>query len=375
MLKELFYLTANDIAEGKNSIFSIFQYITFRAGIAAVISILICLVFGPKLINYLTLKKAGQSVRNDGPETHLVKTGTPTMGGLLINISLIISILICQDLRNSFTWLILFSIFGFGVIGFVDDYLKIFRNSSDGLHASYKFTFQVLVSAIIVVYMYYYVDSVYFPFLKNPNVSQSVLYVPFFKDLTIDLSWFYIPLGIFYIVGFSNAINLTDGLDGLAAGLVIFVALALSVLTYLSGHLEFAQYLHIPFSHKSGEISVATMALAGSCMGFLWFNAHPAHIFMGDTGSLMLGGLVAVISLMIKQEILLFVIGGVFVIEVVSVILQVIIFKLTGRRIFKMAPLHHHFELKGWKETQVVIRFWILGGLFVILSLVSLKVR
>ncbi len=348
----------------KFTFFNIFQYITFRAAYAAVTALLICFIFGPKLIRLLKKKKAGQEIRGDGPQTHLVKSGTPTMGGILILIAVVISVLLWQDLWNYYTWLSLFSLIGFGAIGFVDDYLKVFRKSSAGLQARFKFSAQVVVSLIIVLIIYF----------KDTEYA-TLLYVPFFKYPVLDLSVMYIPFAVILLVGFSNAVNLTDGLDGLASGLLILVGLAMGIITYLTGRADYAEYLQIPYIRDSGELMILSFALVGACIGFLWYNSHPAEVFMGDTGSLSLGGTIGVLALMTKKEILVIIIGGVFVLEAVSVIIQVVSFKLTGKRVFKMAPLHHHFELKGWAESKVVIRFWIIGGLFTILSLSTLKIQ
>ncbi|MCF6335276.1 MAG: phospho-N-acetylmuramoyl-pentapeptide-transferase, partial [Spirochaetales bacterium] len=253
---------------------------------------------------------------------------------------------------------------GFGAIGFVDDYLKVFRRSSDGLQARFKFSAQIVVSLIIVMIIYF----------KDTGYA-TLLYVPFFKYPVLDLSVMYIPFAVILLVGFSNAVNLTDGLDGLASGLLILVGLAMGIITYLTGRVDYAEYLQIPYIRDSGELMVLSFALVGACIGFLWYNAHPAEMFMGDTGSLSMGGTIGVLALMTKKEILVIIIGGVFVLEALSVIIQVVSYKLRGKRVFKMAPLHHHYELKGWAESKVVIRFWIIGGLFTILSLSTLKIQ
>ena len=344
--------------------FNIFQYITFRAAYAALTALVLSLVIGPWLIRRLRHLKVGESIRADGPRTHLSKSGTPTMGGMLMLSAIVAAVVVWQDLENFYTWVMLAATVGFGAIGFVDDYLKVFRKKAAGLRAGVKFTGQTLVSLVVVLLL----------FLQR-NEHTTLLYLPFLKNPVLDLSYFYIPFAVVYLVGFSNAINLTDGLDGLAAGLVIMVGLTFAVLSYLAGRLDYAAYLQIPFISQSWEISVYSLALVGAAVGFLWFNSHPAEIMMGDTGSLSLGGVIGVMALIIKKEILLFVVGGVFVLEVMSVAIQVVSFKLTGKRVFKMAPLHHHFELLGWTESKVVIRFWILGGLFAILSLSTLKIQ
>lgn len=357
MFKEIFNLV------DRIPIFNLFQYITFRSGFAAVTAVLITFLTAPKLIRWLRAKKAEQSIRNDGPQSHLAKAGTPTMGGLLIVLSITAAVLFWQDLRNPYTWVLLISFWGYALIGFVDDYLKIFRHNTKGLNARLKLLGQFSVSIAVVVYLYFTVEDI------------TLLYIPFVKNPVADMGWFYVPFAVLLLTGFSNAVNLADGLDGLASGLVTFVGLTFGLLTYIVGHAAFARYLQFPFIPMSGELTVTCMALAGACLGFLWYNAHPAHIFMGDTGSLALGGLIGVLSLLIKKELLLFIVGGVFVMEAASVMLQVLSFKLFKKRIFRMAPLHHHFELKGWTETQVVVRFWILGGLFSLIGLITLKVQ
>jgi phospho-N-acetylmuramoyl-pentapeptide-transferase len=344
--------------------FNVFQYITFRAAYAALTALLLSLLFGPWLIRRLIELKVGESIRSDGPQTHLSKSGTPTMGGILMLSAIVVSVVVWQDLDNLFTWILLGATVGFGAIGFVDDYLKVFKKKATGLRASVKFSGQTLVSLAIVLVLFW-----------QRNEHTTLLYLPFLKNPVVDLSYFYIPFAVVFLVGFSNAINLTDGLDGLAAGLVIMVGLTFAVLSYLAGRADYAAYLQIPFIGQSWEISVYNLALVGATVGFLWFNSHPAEIMMGDTGSLSLGGVIGVTALIIKKEILLLIVGGVFVLEVLSVAIQVVSFKLTGKRVFKMAPLHHHFELLGWTESKVVIRFWILGGLFAILGLSTLKIQ
>ena len=359
MLKELFLPFINKI-----TFLNIFQYITFRAAYAAVTALFISLFLGPKLITWLKREKLGQRIREDGPESHQVKSGTPTMGGILIIFSIVTSVLMWQEIRSIHTWIAIFSVIGFGIIGFVDDYLKVFKQNSSGLQAKFKFIAQILLSTVIVSFIF-----------VNSNSDATLLYIPFFKFPVIDLSYFYIPFGVLLLVGTSNAVNLTDGLDGLAIGLVLMTGIAFAILTYLSGRADYAEYLQIPYIAGGGELTILSLAIVGSAVGFLWFNCHPAEIMMGDTGSLSLGGLLGVIALLIKKEILLIFVGGVFVIEALSVIIQVVSFKVRGKRVFKMAPLHHHYELLGWNESKVVIRFWILGGLFVILSLSTLKIQ
>ncbi len=346
---------------GSLSFLNIFQYITFRAAYAAITALLLCFLLGPWVIARLrTIGKGGP--REDTPLTHQAKAGTPTMGGVLILLSVVVSILLWQDPASIYTWILAFAAVGFGAIGFADDYLKVTRKT--GIKAAVKVGAQFVVSAIVVTVIY----------LERSD-STTLLYIPFFKRAVLDLSWGYIPFAVVLMVGYSNAVNLTDGLDGLAIGLVIFVALALTVLAYLTGRADYADYLSIPFVKGGGEISVFCLAVVGASVGFLWFNAHPAEVWMGDTGSLSLGGVVGVTAIILKKEILILILGGVFVLETVSVIIQVVSFQLTGKRVFKMTPLHHHFELSGWPESRVVTRLWILGGLFAILGLSTLKIQ
>lgn len=344
--------------------FNVFQYITFRAAYAAITSLLICFLFGPSMIALLRRKEAGESIRADGPETHHAKSGTPTMGGLLMILAILVSGVLWMDVSNHYTWVALFSVLAFGTIGFVDDYLKLYRRNSDGMRAGVKFAGQTVVAVVITLWLY-----------GRGGAATTQLFFPFFKDPLIDLSWLYIPFGVFLLVGCTNAVNLTDGLDGLATGLVIMVGLTFAALAYLAGRVDFAQYLQIVFVPGGGELAIYCLAVVGACVGFLWYNSHPAEVMMGDTGSLALGGAIGAVAMMIKKEILLVIVGGVFVLEVMSVIIQVISFKTRGKRVFLMAPLHHHFEMMGWPETKVVMRLWIIGGLFAILSLSTLKLR
>jgi phospho-N-acetylmuramoyl-pentapeptide-transferase len=344
--------------------FNVFRYLTFRAAYAMVTALLISFVLAPAVIERLRALKFGQSIRAEGPETHKVKQGTPTMGGVLMILSVSVSVLLWQDLSNPYTWIALGAFLAYGAIGFTDDMLKIKKRNSDGLPAWLKMLLQAMAGAASVAALFAF---------RTPETS--LLYIPFFKNPILDLGWAYIPIAVVYLVWWSNAVNLSDGLDGLAGGLSILVLVALALLAYLTGRADWSAYLAIPFVPGSGELTVFALALMGACIGFLWFNSHPAEVFMGDCGSLALGGVFGLISLALKKEILLFVIGGVFILEAVSVVLQVAGFKLTGKRLFKMAPLHHHFELKGWKETQVVTRFWILGGLFAVLALTTIKTQ
>ncbi len=344
--------------------FNIFQYITFRSAYAAVTSLLVCFLFGPKIIEMLRRFKFGEKIRSDGPESHQIKSGTPTMGGVLMIFSMVIAVLLWMDVHSFFTWIGLLAILSFGLLGFVDDYWKIKKKGSGGLSARVKLLFQIIAATAISTLLYWQAGD-----------QTTLLYIPLMKGPVADMGIWFIPFGVIWLVGFSNAVNLTDGLDGLATGLVILVALTFALLAYVSGRVDFSQYLQIPYVSGAGELTVLAMGVVGACVGFLWFNGHPAEVMMGDTGSLALGGVISVVSLMIKHEVLLIIIGGVFVLETLSVIIQVIGYKMTGKRVFKMAPLHHHFELEGWAESKVVLRLWILGGLFAILSFTTLKIR
>jgi phospho-N-acetylmuramoyl-pentapeptide-transferase len=344
--------------------FNVFMYLTFRGAYAALTTLLICFLFGNRIIENLRRLKIGQSIREDGPESHLAKSGTPTMGGIFIIVSVVIAMLLWGDLEFFGIWLTLGAFVAFGAIGFIDDYLKVSRRNSAGLPAWAKLFGQFAVAIAVVLILY---------FTDRENIT--VLYIPFFKNPVVDMGWLWIPFGVLLIVGESNAVNFSDGLDGLLAGLLILVFITLAILTYITGRTDYSAYLGIPYIPGAGELTVFCLAAAGACIGFLWFNTHPAEVFMGDVGSLSLGGVIAVISLIIKKEILILVIGGVFVLEIASVIIQVASFKILKKRVFKMAPLHHHFELSGWAETKVVIRFWILGGLFAIIALSTLKIQ
>ncbi|HEB30837.1 MAG TPA: phospho-N-acetylmuramoyl-pentapeptide-transferase [Spirochaetes bacterium] len=346
--------------------FNVFRYITFRAVYATVTAVLICFIFGPPIIEKLKRLGIGETVREDTPERHGQKAGTPSMGGILMMMSVLSSIILWGNFSNRYTILATVATIGFGVIGFFDDYLKFVRKSSKGLHGRFKLFTQLLVSAAVVSYIYF-----------GPEKTEitTLLYVPFITEPVVDLSYFYIPFGILLLVGTTNAVNITDGLDGLAVGLVIFVISAYAGICYLSGHVNIASYLRIPYIPGSGELTVFSMSVLGACVGFLWFNSHPAEIFMGDTGSLSLGGAIGIISLLIKKEILLIIVGGVFVAEILSVIIQVLFFKTTRKRVFLMAPLHHHFELKGWHESKIIARFWIVGAILALVALSTLKIQ
>lgn len=344
---------------------NVFRYITFRTALAVITAMLITFILGPGIIKRLRRFSVTQHIRDDGPQTHLGKTGTPTMGGVLIIISILITILLWGDLTNAYIWVMSFSIVGFGAIGFIDDYLKIIKKDSKGLRACYKFGAQMLLALMIGMFLY-----------MNPkDPFSAVLSVPFFKKWLFDLGWFYIPFSVVVIVGSSNAVNLTDGIDGLAIGLVGIAVLATGILVYISGNFKFSQYLQVLYLPGIGELTVLCGAMLGASLGFLWYNSYPADVFMGDVGSLSLGGSLGTLAVITKHEIVLAVVGGIFVIETLSVVLQVSSFKLTGKRIFRMAPIHHHFELKGWPETKVIVRFWIVGIMLALLSLATLKLR
>jgi phospho-N-acetylmuramoyl-pentapeptide-transferase len=345
--------------------FNVFKYLTFRSAGAVITALLVSFVLGPSVIHWLRTLKVGQHVRDDGPRTHLTKQGTPTMGGVLIIAAVAVSVLLWSDLTNKYVWVVLFATLAFGAIGFWDDYLKVVKKRSTGLNVAEKFGLQIAASFAIGLFLYY--------FSGDPDAAH--LSVPFFKRFVIDLGWFYIPFTVIVIVGSSNAVNLTDGLDGLAAGLVGIAAIANAVIVYLGGNRIIADYLKIQYIPGSGELAVFCAALLGASMGFLWYNAHPAEVFMGDVGSLSLGGALGALAVVTKHELILIVTGGIFVTEAVSVMLQVASFKLTGKRIFKMAPIHHHFEQLGWPESKVIIRFWIVGIILALVSLSSLKLR
>ena len=350
--------------------FNIFRYISFRAIYATITALTISLVFGPFVIHKLKQFKIKQFIRDDGPETHQDKAGTPTMGGLLILTSILISVLLWSRLDQPPVLILLLSISWFGLLGFIDDYYKVTRQQSLGLSVKQKILFQLLGALAISIYLYH-TDS-----LSSQGTPKTALVFPFFKNFRPDIGILYIPFASIVIVGASNAVNLTDGLDGLAIGCVIFVAATFGMLGYLTSHQRLADYLDIVHLSKNGEAAtIFCAALIGSGLGFLWYNCHPAQIFMGDTGSLALGGVIGTIALLIKQEILLVIVGGIFVAEALSVILQVSSFRIRGKRIFKMAPLHHHFEQIGWKETKVVNRFWIIALILMLIALSTLKTR
>lgn len=347
------------------SVLNVVHYITFRAILAALTALLFSLLFGPYMIACLKERQLGQQIRKLGPQSHYSKSGTPTMGGVLILISILVSTLLWADLSNRFIWVLLFVTLGFGVIGYVDDALKIRKKNSDGLSARMKYGFQSLIGLTTVIYLYFTATS----------PQETSLIFPFIKEWIIPMGGFYIFLGYFVIVGASNSVNLTDGLDGLAILPTVLVGGALGIFAYIAGHAEFSGYLAIPFVPGAGEVTVFCSALVGGGLGFLWFNAYPAQVFMGDVGSLALGAALGTVAVIIRQEIVLFIMGGVFVMETLSVILQVGSYKLTGKRIFKMAPIHHHFELVGWPEPKIIVRFWIVTVILVLIGLATLKLR
>ncbi len=346
--------------------FNVFGYITLRAVLATLTALLLSFLVGPLMIRKLTAYKIGQSVRDDGPQTHLAKSGTPTMGGALILVSIAITTLLWADLRNRFVWVVLAVTMGFGVIGWVDDYKKVVHRNPKGLPAKAKYFWQSMVGVTAAAFIAF---STNLP-------AQTEFIVPFFKQVTYPLGVVgFMTMTYFVIVGTSNAVNLTDGLDGLAIMPTVMVGSALGVFAYVAGNAVFSKYLGFPFIPGAGELTVFCAALAGAGLGFLWFNAYPAEVFMGDVGALALGAGLGTVAVIVRQEIVLFIMGGVFVAETVSVMLQVASFKLTGKRIFRMAPIHHHYELKGWKENQVVVRFWIISMMLVLLGLSTLKLR
>ncbi len=345
--------------------FNVFQYLTLRAILGVLTALLISFLIGPYMIRRLSQYRIGQMVRDDGPETHFSKAGTPTMGGALILVAIGISTLLWSDLGNRYVWVALLVTFAFGAIGFVDDYKKLVRRDPKGLPARYKYLWQSVAGLAAALFLYYTAE--------NPVETQ--LIVPFVKDVVINLGFGYVILTYLVIVGTSNAVNLTDGLDGLAILPAVMVAGGLGVFAYLAGNAIFARYLGIPFVPGVGEMVVLCGSLVGAGLGFLWFNTYPAQVFMGDVGALALGAALGVIAVLVRQELVLMIMGGVFVMETVSVILQVASYKLTGRRIFRMAPLHHHFELKGWPEPRVIVRFWIVTIILVLVGLSSLKIR
>jgi phospho-N-acetylmuramoyl-pentapeptide-transferase len=368
--------------------FNVFSYITLRSVLATMTALVISFVIGPRMIRKLTEYKIGQSVRDDGPQTHLIKAGTPTMGGALILVSIIVTTLLWADLRNRFVWVVLLVTLGFGTVGWIDDYRKVVQRNPKGLSAGKKLVLQSLIGLLAAIYLAFSVSA--------PSTSQFLqlfqawlasglsvdlspkadLIVPFFKTVSYPLGvWGFIILSYCVIVGSSNAVNLTDGLDGLAIMPTVMVGAALGLFAYVAGRADFSTYLFMPHIPGAGELTVVCAAIAGAGLGFLWFNAYPAEVFMGDVGALALGAALGAIAVIVRQEIVLFIMGGVFVVETLSVMIQVASFKLTGKRVFRMAPIHHHYELKGWKENQFVVRFWIITMLLVLFGLSTLKLR
>jgi phospho-N-acetylmuramoyl-pentapeptide-transferase len=345
--------------------FSVFQYITLRGILSAGTALLISLLVGPSMIRRLDSLQIGQSVRDDGPQSHLSKSGTPTMGGALIIVAIAAATLLWADLSNRYVWTAVVTLVAFGAVGWVDDYRKVVEKNSKGLPARWKYFWQSVVGFGAAVYLF---NSAEIP-------AETALYVPFFKDVALPLGYLFIPFAYLVIVGSSNAVNLTDGLDGLAILPTVMVATGLGTIAYLTGHTFFADYLNIPYLEGTGELVIFCGAIAGAGLGFLWFNTYPAMVFMGDVGALALGAALGVVAVAIRHEIVLVIMGGIFVLETVSVIIQVASFKLTGKRVFRMAPIHHHYELKGWPEPRVIVRFWIITVMLVLFGLATLKLR
>lgn len=345
--------------------FNVFTYLTLRAILSTLTALLIALIIGPKMIRWLQQMQIGQTVRTDGPQTHLVKSGTPTMGGLLILAAIIVSVLLWADLSNRYVWVTLFVVASYGLIGFVDDYRKVIRKDAKGLIARWKYFWQSVIAIGVAWYLY----------SSQQNVAETALLVPFFKEVMPQMGLFFLVSTYFVIVGTSNAVNLTDGLDGLAIVPTILVAGAFAIFAYTTGNVNFSAYLNIPHIPLTSELVIVCTAIVGAGLGFLWFNTYPAQVFMGDVGSLALGGTLGILAVLVRQEIVLIIMGGVFVAETLSVILQVGSFKLRGQRIFRMAPIHHHYELKGWPEPRVIVRFWIISLILVLIGLATLKLR
>ena len=347
--------------------FNLFRYITFRTGGAMMTALIVSFIFGPMIIRWLKHhQKKGQPIREDGPESHLItKVGTPTMGGFMILLALLIATLLWADLRNGYIWAARGVTVGYGLIGFIDDYIKVTRQHSSGLPGKLKLLLQIFIATAAAVWVMS---------ITKESLATS-LTIPFFKDVLIDLGWFFIPFAVFVMVGASNSVNLTDGLDGLAIGPVMIAAGVFALIAYVVGNSVFSNYLQLSYVPGAGELSVFCGALVGAGLGFLWYNAPPAMVFMGDTGSLSMGGALGAVSVITKHELVLAIVGGLFVLETVSVIVQVVSFKLTGKRVFQMAPLHHHFEKKGWAEPTIVIRFWIIATILALAGLATLKLR
>mgnify|MGYP006268349577 FL=1 len=358
-------LSLADLLTGYFDGFRVFHYLTFRGILGVLTALLISFIVGPAMIRQLSRYKIGQSVRDDGPKSHFSKAGTPTMGGALIIVAVTLSTILWADLTNRYIWVVLLVTVGFGLIGFVDDYKKLVLKNSKGLAARYKYLWQTLLGAAAAMFLHF---SATVP-------AETTLIIPFIKQFAWHMGWFFPVLTYFVIVGTSNAVNLTDGLDGLAIMPTVMVAGALAIFAYLSGNTVFADYLGIPHVPLAGELVVFCGALVGAGLGFLWFNAYPAMVFMGDVGALALGAALGTLAVLVRQEIVLMIMGGVFVVETLSVMIQVMSFKLTGKRVFKMAPIHHHYELKGWPEPRVIVRFWIISVILVLFGLATLKLR
>ena len=346
--------------------FNVFRYLTFRTAYATLTGLIICLILGPWVIRQLRRYQIGETIREDGPKSHQYKAGTPTMGGLLILMALMVPTILWSDLTNRYIWLLLSATFAFGAVGFYDDWLKLAGVRRNGMRISEKLLAQTVIALGLALFLYYYPE--------DPAVATQVTF-PFFKEVMPDLRGWYVPFIVFVIVGTCNAVNLTDGLDGLATGPLIIATFAFTAIAYLAGNAQFAGYLLIPYVKGGGEVAIFGGAVIGASLGFLWFNTYPAEVFMGNIGSLALGGALGTMAVLVKHELLLPLVGGIFFIEALSVMLQILSFQLTGKRIFRMAPLHHHFEEKGWKEPKVIIRFWIVAIVLALLSLSTLKLR
>ncbi|GAC26113.1 MAG: phospho-N-acetylmuramoyl-pentapeptide-transferase [Alteromonadaceae bacterium] len=345
--------------------FRVFSYLTLRAILSTLTALLIAVLIGPRMIRWLQTMQIGQTVRDDGPQSHLAKSGTPTMGGLLILAAIVVSVLLWADLTNRYVWVTLSVVVGYGIIGFIDDYRKVVRKDPKGLIARWKYFWQSVIAIGVALYLY----------ASQQDPAETALLVPFFKDVMPQMGLFFIVMTYFVIVGTSNAVNLTDGLDGLAIVPTVLVAGAFAIFAYTTGNINFSAYLNIPYLPLTSELVIVCTAIVGAGLGFLWFNTYPAMVFMGDVGSLALGGTLGIIAVLVRQEIVLVIMGGVFVVETLSVILQVGSFKLRGQRIFRMAPIHHHYELKGWPEPRVIVRFWIISIILVLVGLATLKLR
>lgn len=345
--------------------FNVFSYLTFRVIVSIITALVISIALGPALIRFLQKMQIGQTVRSDGPESHFSKAGTPTMGGILVLGAVLVSILLWADLSNRYVWVMVFVISAFGAVGYIDDYRKVVRKDSKGLIAKWKYFWQSAIAITVAAFLYFTAQS----------PQETVLVVPFFKEVMPQLGAFYLLLTYFVIVGSSNAVNLTDGLDGLAIMPTVLVAAALGFIAYVTGNVNFSDYLHIPYIAEASELVIICAAIVGSGLGFLWFNTYPAQVFMGDVGSLSLGATLGTLAVLVRQELVLVIMGGVFVMETLSVILQVGSYKLRGQRIFRMAPIHHHYELKGWPEPRVIVRFWIVSMMLVLIGLATLKLR